>query len=161
MAKKLKGRTEVVVNPPTTGLEPRVAFRSNCEIAIHVPDLAQAEAFYAGVLGFRLVGKLANQLEFDTGVLRLYINEDPEDRRPYIPSLDVPDYAAARRHLEAAGCMLVSAGAHSGAVYFQDLFGFVFDIIERPSKDALLQWDAAWAERGATTERGRHSGMPG
>lgn len=116
----------------TTGSESRVAFRSNCEIAIHVPDLGQAESFYAGVLGFPLVAKSADQLEFDTGALRLYVNRDPEVVRPYIPSLDVPDYAAARRYLEAAGCKVVSAGAHSAAVYFQDPFGLVFDIIERP-----------------------------
>ena len=115
-----------------TGPEARVTFRSNCEIAIHVPDLARAEAFYAGVLGFRLVARSADQLEFDTGALRLYVNRDPQTVIPYIPSLDVVDYPAARRHLEAAGCKLVSAGAHSGAVYFQDPFGLVFDIIERP-----------------------------
>jgi catechol 2,3-dioxygenase-like lactoylglutathione lyase family enzyme len=102
-----------------------VVFRSNCEVAIHVPDLAQAEAFYGGVLGFRLVAKSADQLEFDTGDLRLFVNRDTEALRSYIPSLDVPDYAAARQHL-------VSAGSHSGAVYFQDPFGLVFDIIERP-----------------------------
>ena len=114
-----------------TKSDPRVAFRSNCELAIHVPDLAQAESFYKGVLRFRLVAKSDEQLEFDTGALRLYVNRDPESLRSYIPSLDVPDYAAARRHLEAAGCKTVSAGGHSGAVYFQDPFGFVFDIIER------------------------------
>src|ERR1700687_4523517 len=85
----------------------RVVFRSNCEIAIHVPDLARAEAFYGGVLGFRLVAKSADQLEFDTGALRLYVNRDVEALRPYIPSLDVPDYAAARRHLEGSGCKTV------------------------------------------------------
>jgi catechol 2,3-dioxygenase-like lactoylglutathione lyase family enzyme len=116
---------------PSTGSGPRVAFRSNCEVAIHVPDLARAEAFYAGVLRFRLVARSAEQLEFDTGALRLYVNRDAEALRPYIPSLDVPDYAAARRHLEAAGCKTVSAGAHSGLVYFQDPFGLVFDIVER------------------------------
>jgi catechol 2,3-dioxygenase-like lactoylglutathione lyase family enzyme len=109
-----------------------VAFRSNCEIAIHVPDLARAEAFYAGVLGFQLIAKSAEQLEFDTGALRLYVNRDPGTPRSYIPSLDVPDYAEARRHLESAGCKTVSAGTHSGAVYFLDPFGLVFDIIQRP-----------------------------
>ena len=115
----------------STASEPRAAFRSNCEIAIHVPDLARAEAFYAGVLGFRLLARSADQLEFDTGALRLYVNRDPDALRSYIPSLDVPDYAAARRHLEAAGCKTVSAGMHSGAVYFLDPFGLVIDIIER------------------------------
>jgi extradiol dioxygenase family protein len=114
-----------------TGSASQVAFRSNCEIAIHVPDLARAEAFYAGVLGFRLVARSNDQLDFDTGALRLFVNRDTETLRPYIPSLDVPDYAAARQHLEAAGCTTVSAGGHAGAVYFQDPFGLVFDIIER------------------------------
>jgi catechol 2,3-dioxygenase-like lactoylglutathione lyase family enzyme len=114
-----------------TGAGPGAAFRSNCEVAVHVPDLARAEAFYAGVLGFRLVARSEGQLEFDTGALRLFVNRGPEALRPYIPSLDVPDYAAARRHLEAAGCRSVPAGAHSGLVYFQGPFGFVFGIIER------------------------------
>jgi catechol 2,3-dioxygenase-like lactoylglutathione lyase family enzyme len=115
-----------------TGPGPRVAFRSNCEIAIHAPNLARAEAFYAGVLGFRLVARSGDQLEFDTGALRLFVNRDATALRPYIPSLDVPDFATARRHLEAAGCRTVPAGVHPGAVYFQDPFGFVFDIIQRP-----------------------------
>ena len=112
-------------------MESAVSFRSNCEIAIHVPDLARAEAFYAGVLGFRLVGRTADQLEFDTGALRLYVNRDADALRTYIPSIDVPDYAAARRHLLAAGCQTVPVGMHAGGVYFRDPFGFVFDIVER------------------------------
>ena len=70
------------MNPPVTVSEPRASFRSNCEIAIHVPDLARAEAFYAGVLGFRLVAKSADQLEFDTGALRLFVNRDSDALRP-------------------------------------------------------------------------------
>jgi hypothetical protein len=67
----LKRRTEVSVSRAAPGPESRLAFRSNCEIAIHVPDLARAEDFYASVLGFRLVAKSTDQLEFDTGALRL------------------------------------------------------------------------------------------
>jgi catechol 2,3-dioxygenase-like lactoylglutathione lyase family enzyme len=122
---------EVLVKSHATATEPQVAFRSNSEIAIHVPDLARAEAFYAGVLGFRLVTKTDDQLEFDTGKLRLYVNRDPTSLISYIPSLDVPDYASAKRFLEAAGCKHVSAGVHSETVYFQDPFGLVFDIVER------------------------------
>jgi catechol 2,3-dioxygenase-like lactoylglutathione lyase family enzyme len=128
----LQQTKEMAVITNAAGTERPVTFRSNCEIAIHVPDLARAEAFYGGVLGFRLPAKSADQLEFDTGSLRLYVNRDAAALIPYIPSLDVPDYAAARRkHLEAAGCKIVPAGTHSGAVYFQDPFGLVFDIIER------------------------------
>lgn len=108
------------------------SFRSNREVAIHAPDLARAEAFYAGVLGCRVLSRSDDQLAFDTGTLTLYVNRDHTARHSYIPSFDVPDYAAARRHLEAAGCRTVSVSGHDAAVYFMDPFGFVFDIIERP-----------------------------
>src|SRR6266550_4938870 len=108
----------------------RVAFRSNREIAIHVADLARAEAFYNGVLGFRLVRRSLDQLEFDTGELRLYVNRDASTPISYIPSFDVEDYQKALRFLEGVGCKLKFAGEH--ATYFEDPFGFVFNIVERP-----------------------------
>jgi len=108
----------------------RVAFRSNREIAIHVPDLARAEAFYNGVLGFRLVRRSLDQLEFDAGELRLYVNRDASSPLSYIPSFDVEDYQKAVRFLEAVGCKMRFAGDQ--ATYFEDPFGFVFDIVERP-----------------------------
>ena len=118
---------------PTSLMETntRVAFRANREIAMHVPDLARAKEFYCTVLGFRLVAETAGMLEIDAGDLRLYVLHNPVGVLTYIPSLDVPDYEAARRHLEAAGCATVSAGAHSTDVYFRDPFGLVFDIVER------------------------------
>lgn len=107
--------------------------RSNREIAIHVPDLARAEAFYGKLLGFRLVRRSLDQLEFDTGELRLYVNRDVSKPISYIPSFDVEDYHEARSFLEAAGCTVRFAGEQP-VPYFEDPFGFVFDIIERPSK---------------------------
>jgi catechol 2,3-dioxygenase-like lactoylglutathione lyase family enzyme len=112
--------------------EPTGQLRSNREIAIHVPDLARAEAFYGTVLGFRLVRRSLDQLEFDTGELRLYINRDSTNLISFIPSFDVEDYHDARRFLEAAGCKLRFAGEQS-VPYFEDPFGFIFDIIERPA----------------------------
>ena len=109
-----------------------VKFRSNCEVAIHVPDLDRAEEFYADVLGFALLNKSAEQLEFDSGVLRLYVNQD-SNKRTYIPSLDVDNYVEAREYLEAAGCRTVAIDG-TDLVYFQDPFGFVFDIVERPGE---------------------------
>ena len=106
-------------------------FRSSCEIAIHVFDVARAEAFYTTVLGARVVSRSEEQVELDTGALRLFVNRDSSTPRSYIPSFDVSDHAAARRHLEEAGCRTVPAGTHADAVYFCDPFGFVFDIVER------------------------------
>jgi catechol 2,3-dioxygenase-like lactoylglutathione lyase family enzyme len=109
----------------------RAPCRSNRELAIHVPDLARAKDFYCDVLGFRLLSEDATMLEIDTGELLLYVLHNSNGLLTYIPSFDVPDYNAARRQLEAAGCTAVPAGSHSTDVYFQDPFGFTFDIIER------------------------------
>jgi hypothetical protein len=109
---------------------PRIAFSSNRELAIHVFDLARAAAFYARVLGARVVSQGDDSAVLDTGALRLYINRDSSTPRSYIPSFDVADRAAARRHLEAAGCRTVSMGAGDD-VYFCDPFGYVFDVVER------------------------------
>lgn len=106
-----------------------VVFRSNSEVAIHVPDLDEAEGFYVTALGFRLVTKTDEYLEIDTGSLRLYVNHDPETSRSFIPSFDVTDMARAREHLDSIGCRTVSLP--NGGVYFEDPFGFVFDIVER------------------------------
>ena len=106
-------------------------FRSNCEVAIHVPDLAKAEAFYAGTLGFRVASRSVEYVELDTGALRLFVIPNAGAPKTFIPSYDVEDYATARRHLENAGCATVPARDGESAGYFQDPFGFVFDIIER------------------------------
>ena len=50
-------------------------FRSNNCVAIDLPDLKKAEAFYSGVMNFRLLGKTSSQLEYDTGRFVLYINK--------------------------------------------------------------------------------------
>jgi catechol 2,3-dioxygenase-like lactoylglutathione lyase family enzyme len=80
----------------------RVTFRSNKDVAIHVPDLGRAEEFYSKVLGFKIVSRGPNQIEFDTGAFHLWVNRD-NSARSFIPSFDVSDYAEAKRHLKAAG----------------------------------------------------------
>lgn len=109
-------------------------FRSNCEVAIHVSDLAKAEMFYGRVLGFRVAERSDDYLAFDTGALTLYVIPNPAVQRTFIPSYDVEDYAAARRYLESAGCTTVPAHEGGPGFYFQDPFGFVFDIVERKSE---------------------------
>ena len=120
-----------------TGSASQVTFRSNNEIAVHVSDLARAEAFYGGVLGFQLVRKTDDELEFDTGALRLYVNRDAT-KRSFIPSLDVADSEAAKRHVRAAGCRIVHEW--SGGFYFEDAFGLVVDVVQRPRKDSGRGW---------------------
>jgi|SoiMethySBSTD1v2_1073268.scaffolds.fasta_scaffold1782787_2 catechol 2,3-dioxygenase-like lactoylglutathione lyase family enzyme len=116
---------------PSAKRPPRLTFRSNTEIAIHVPDLDQAEGFYGRVLSFRSVARSGEQLELDTGALRLYVNRDGAPRS-FVPSFDVSDHAAAQRHLKEAGCSTVTVLAGGNPVtYFLDPFGFAFDIVQR------------------------------
>ncbi len=113
------------------GADTRVLFRSNCEIAVHVASLEKAEHFYADILGFKLLGKTARQLEFDTGSLRLYVNLDPRPLSCFVPSFDVADREAAREYLAGAGCKAVPINSQPGLYYLRDPFGMLFDIVER------------------------------
>ena len=123
-----------LVPAPSNDTQAAVTFRSDGCVAIHVPDLARAEAFYGRVLGFRLVEKTASQLVFDTGALRLYVNRDADAPMPFIPALEVRDYAAAKAYLQRAGCEIVREWPGGHALYFRDPFGFVLDIVERRAR---------------------------
>jgi catechol 2,3-dioxygenase-like lactoylglutathione lyase family enzyme len=109
-----------------------VEFRSSCEIAVEVADLARAESFYRETMGFRLVRRTAEYLEFDTGVLRLFVKPAVTPLVAVVPSFDVADAAAARRRLEAAGCTIERLDSAGRGFYVRDPFGLVYDVIERP-----------------------------
>jgi catechol 2,3-dioxygenase-like lactoylglutathione lyase family enzyme len=102
-------------------------FRSNNGVAIHLKDLKKAEAFYGGVLGFRLRSKTRRQLMFETGHFHLYLNQARKVQPPVL-SFSVKDLGAARDFLRQHGCKIVADWG--GAFYFQDPFGVTFDVIE-------------------------------
>lgn len=106
-------------------------FRASREIAIEVESLVNAEAFYAGTLGFSVRSRSDDHLELDAGAFDLWINRalSPDARRSFIPSLDVADVARTRAALEAAGCHVVRGGDRG--FYFEDPFGFAIDVVER------------------------------
>ena len=108
---------------------PPAIFSSNSEVAIHVPDLDKAEAFYVGVLGGSLISKSDAGLEIESGALRLYVNRDEDVPRSFIPSFDVTDGKRAALQLQVVGCEVEPCA--SGRRYFRDPFGLVFDIVER------------------------------
>lgn len=102
-------------------------FRSNNCVRVHLPDLKQAEAFYTGVLGFRLLEKSATQLEYDTGRFLLCVNKANSSLAP-IPSFTVISMKAAKAHLVANGCEILEDRGTS--LYFRDPFGMIYDVIE-------------------------------
>lgn len=102
-------------------------FRSNNCVRVHLPDLKKAEAFFSGVLGFRLTDKSTTQLEYDTGRFLLCINKS-EQPLSAIPSFTVINAQAAKEHLLANGCEIVEDRGNS--LYFRDPFGMVYDVIE-------------------------------
>ena len=102
-------------------------FRTNNCVAIHLKSLARAERFYGDVLGLKLRRKTKASLEFDTGVLRLFVNRSKKVQPP-TPSFSVKDIAKARRLLKGAGCKIIVDWGD--ALYFRDPFGIVFDVIE-------------------------------
>ncbi len=106
-------------------------FRTDGNVAIHVPDLDRALSFYGGVLGFPVIERTADLVVFDTGSLRLFVKKDGRKARGFIPALEVQDCRRARRYLKEAGCRIVHDWPGGKAAYFQDPFGLVLDITER------------------------------
>lgn len=102
-------------------------FRSNNCVAIFLPDLKKAEAFYSGVMNLRLASKSATQLDYDTGKFSLSIHQSAEPRPP-IPSFTVINIAAARTHLEQNGCEILEAPNHG--LYFKDPLGVLYHVVE-------------------------------
>jgi uncharacterized protein YndB with AHSA1/START domain len=108
--------------------DPHVKFTSNGDVAVEVSDLAPAEEFYAGTLGFGVRSRGEKYLELDTGALTLWVKCTSGPRRSFIPSLDVEDAHRARAALEDAGCRIVSEAEDGSGFCFEDPFGFVLDV---------------------------------
>ena len=102
-------------------------FRSNNSVAVELPDLRKAEAFYTGVMNFRLLSKTATRLEYDTGRFTLCINKAAKIRPP-MPSFTVINAKEAKQHLEENGCEIIADRGDS--LYFKDPFGLVYDLVQ-------------------------------
>lgn len=106
------------------------SFRSDGSFAIHVTDLTKAEEFYSNVLGFMLLDRNSEQLVYETGRFRLFINKDSE-ATSFIPAFEVNNLDRARAYLLENGCKITKEWAPYRALYCVDPFGFKIDVIER------------------------------
>lgn len=107
---------------------------SNKDLAIHVKNLNEAENFYGGILGFKLLSKNESQLSYDTGTFCLWINKD-EETKSFIPSFSVSDINESKKELIEAGCKIIKEWADYKSFYAVDPFGIVIDVIEKKSSD--------------------------
>jgi catechol 2,3-dioxygenase-like lactoylglutathione lyase family enzyme len=107
----------------------KINFKTDGDFAIHVTDIQKAENFYSNVLGFKLLDKHFDQLEYDTGAVRLYVNLD-NTVIPFIPALEVNNCKAAKEYLIKNGCEIIKE-FNEKALYFKDPFGITIDIIEK------------------------------
>lgn len=113
-------------------------YETDTNLAIHVPDLAKAKAFYTGVLGFKLLEETAERLVLATGSLTLFVVRD-EVLMPFIPALRVNDLDKARRHLETHNGKIVRDFAPTRSFYFEDPFGIVWDVNTLESSPEQLE----------------------
>jgi uncharacterized protein YndB with AHSA1/START domain/predicted enzyme related to lactoylglutathione lyase len=103
-------------------------FRSNRDVAIEVPDLARARAFYVDGLGFTTCSESPTHLEVDTGVIRLWIKSAPASRS-FMPSLDVRDVSRARSIIRTSGGRILEGDTSDDGFVFADPFGNVIDVV--------------------------------
>jgi uncharacterized protein YndB with AHSA1/START domain len=108
-------------------------FRSNRDVAIEVPDLARARAFYVDGLGFRLCTETANYLEIDTGTIRLWIKPGKQVRS-FMPSLDVTSITRARSLVRQAGGKVLEDSVSDNGFVFEDPFGLAIDVVRTTSQ---------------------------
>jgi len=113
-----------------------VTFATDGNLAIHVTDLRKAENFYREVLGFRLLERTNERLVYATGKITLYIVKD-DKVVSFIPALEVGDYKKAKQYLTKNGCRVNKEWPEDKALYFEDPFGIIIDIVKKYSKHAL------------------------
>jgi catechol 2,3-dioxygenase-like lactoylglutathione lyase family enzyme len=105
--------------------------RSSRDVILRTEAWQAARDFYVGVLGLSVAHEGEALLGFETGAFRLYVERGPA----HGPTFDflVPDVAAAKRALLAAGCTLIEEDPSVPRCYLRDPFGLVFNLGTRAS----------------------------
>jgi len=100
--------------------------QSSRDVIIRTEAFADAGQFYGAVLGFPVCHRSGGLVGFETGSFRLYLERGPV-HGPVFEFL-VPDVAAAKARLLAAGCTLVEEDPAVPRCYVRDPFGMTFNI---------------------------------
>ena len=99
------------------------------DILLQIDDLEAARKFYQDVLGLTPFMETEQMIGFDAGGLRLFLDRGP--RSGPVHEFLVPDLAAARAALLAAGCVIDQEDPAIPRSYVRDPFGLIFNIGEK------------------------------
>jgi catechol 2,3-dioxygenase-like lactoylglutathione lyase family enzyme len=108
------------------------AFRASRDVIIRTENFAAATRFYGEVLGLPVAYSGDNLIGFDAGSFRLYVEPGPA-HGPVFDFL-VPDVAASKAALLAAGCNLLEENPAVPRCYMRDPHGLVFNIAQRSTE---------------------------
>ena len=109
------------------------SLKSSRDVIVRTSDLAEAAKFYTSVMGFRMSSKDANLAGFETGSFCLYVERGPT-HGPVFEVL-VPNVAAAKARLVAAGCKVIEENPAIPRCYIRDPYGFTFNVARAPMTD--------------------------
>ncbi len=107
-----------------------MAFKFSSCIALQVPDLERALAFYHRVMGMEVTFHEKDSAELHAGPYRLFL--DQGSRLGPVMEFLVPDVEKAKAELLDMDCEVVRWEGAGGACYLRDPFGFVFNLYEDP-----------------------------
>jgi catechol 2,3-dioxygenase-like lactoylglutathione lyase family enzyme len=99
------------------------------DVLLQSRSIEQAASFYETALGLTVFHRDANLIGLESGAFRLFLDRG----EPYGPVFEffVPDLAAAKARLVAAGCRIENDDPSVPRCYMRDPYGLVFNIAER------------------------------
>lgn len=106
------------------------SFRSGRDVIIRTEAFEDAVSFYTSVLQLRVSYTSEDLVGFETGSFCLYVEKGPEHGPVF--EFFVPDVAAARARLMAAGCVLVEENPAVPRCYIRDPAGLTFNVVQAP-----------------------------
>jgi len=102
------------------------SFQSTREVILRTEKWNDAVAFYRTVLGLPVVYETPSMVGFETGAIRLYVEQGAAHAPVF--ELLAPDVAAAKQQLLAAGCTVVEEDPALPRCYLRDPYGFTFNL---------------------------------
>ncbi|MFH1853140.1 MAG: VOC family protein [Candidatus Neomarinimicrobiota bacterium] len=106
-------------------------FRFSRCLAVQVPDLAAALAYYHNQLGLEIIDQNDDGVELGRGPGRLFLEEGGLSGP--VAEFLTDDLAAAREYLKSAGCEEIVWEGPGGRCYLKDPFGVIFNVFEEQS----------------------------